>query len=97
MLLDYIHGRTSLSLISCLSLQPSPLSSALRTASFSLASTLDRLAASLSAHTSGARASDESRYFVDVKLHTEAMRDVLDVLQRVEGFGKGARGLGRSP
>lgn len=45
-----------------------------------LALTLDRLAASLETHTAGKSKADEARYFVDVKLHTEAMKDVLEVL-----------------
>ncbi|GFZ49360.1 hypothetical protein JCM24511_07480 [Saitozyma sp. JCM 24511] len=61
---------------------------ALRATTDSLAQTLDRLATSLSSHTSGSSASDDSRYFVDVKLHTEAMRDVLEVLERLERLGK---------
>ncbi|RSH81408.1 hypothetical protein EHS25_006940 [Saitozyma podzolica] len=66
----------------------SALPAALRSTTDSLAQTLDRLATSLSSHTSGSSASDESRYFVDVKLHTEAMRDVLEVLERLERLGK---------
>ncbi|ORY35383.1 hypothetical protein BCR39DRAFT_591902 [Naematelia encephala] len=56
------------------------LNSALHAAQSSLALTLSRLAISLEQH----HTSDEARYFVDVKLHTEAMRDVLDVLERMK-------------
>ena len=52
--------------------------------SSSLALTLDRLAASLAHCNAGQSKDDEARYFVDVKLHTDAMKDVLDVLARVQ-------------
>lgn len=56
------------------------LSNALNNVNNSLALTLDRLASSLAAHTAG---EGETRYFVDVKLHTEAVRDVLECVERV--------------
>ncbi|KIR38308.1 hypothetical protein I307_02361 [Cryptococcus deuterogattii 99/473] len=71
---------------------PSPdsaLFAALSTASDSLSETLTRLSKSLHATTSslGKRSSssqDEGNCFVDIKLHTEAMKDVLGVLAQVE-------------
>jgi len=65
----------------------SPLASALDKTANSLASTLDRLATSLDQHSrrgSAAGNGDDGRYFVDIKLHTEAIKDVLDVLARVK-------------
>jgi len=50
----------------------------------SLSLTLERLASSLERHTTGAGKIDEARHFVEVKLHTEAMKDVLEVLGMVE-------------
>ena len=64
------------------------LPSALRNTASSLALTLDRLATSLERHTAGTNKADEARYFVDVKLHTEAIKDVLDTLGLVERFGR---------
>ncbi|WVO22929.1 uncharacterized protein IAS62_004273 [Cryptococcus decagattii] len=71
---------------------PSPgsaLFATLSTASDSLSETLTRLSKSLDATTSslGKRSSssqDEGNCFVDIKLHTEAMKDVLGVLAQVE-------------
>lgn len=63
--------------------QRSDISSSLDRVSSSLALTLDRLSESLASHTTGRGEAGEARYFVDVKLHTEAMRDVLEVLERV--------------
>lgn len=59
------------------------IASALNATTSSLALTLDRLAGSLASHSSGTDREGEARYFVDVKLHTEAMRDVLEVMERV--------------
>jgi hypothetical protein len=61
-----------------------PLSAALSKTSSSLAKTLDRIATSLDKHTEDSR--EEGRYFVDVKLHTEAIKDVMTVLGMVKGF-----------
>ena len=61
-----------------------PLSTALRHTNSSLSLTLDRLALSLERYTTGTSKADEARYFVDVKLHTEAMKDVLEVLGMVQ-------------
>ena len=58
-----------------------PTTTALANTSTSLALTLDRLAESLKRHTI-----TEERYFVDVKLHTEAIKDVLEVMKMVEKF-----------
>ena len=63
------------------SLQPS-----FEKASASLALTLDRLASSLERHTVGTDKEDEARYFVDVKLHTDAMKDVLQVMGMMQGL-----------
>jgi hypothetical protein len=61
-----------------------PLSAALSKTSSSLAKTLERIATSLDKHTEDSR--EEGRYFVDVKLHTEAIKDVMTVLGMVKGF-----------
>jgi len=61
------------------------LTSALGTTTSSLARTLDRLASSLNRHTPSS-GENEGRYFVDVKLHTEAIKDVLEVLGMVEKY-----------
>ena len=58
----------------------------------SLSATLDRLASSLGRQTEGSK-SDEHRYFLDLKMHTEAMKDVLEVLGVVKRFG-GSEGGG---
>jgi hypothetical protein len=63
-----------------------PLSSALDNVSNSLALTLDRLASSLAAHRAGTDSSTEARYFIDVKLHTEALKDVLDCVGTIRGM-----------
>ncbi|OWZ77610.1 hypothetical protein C365_03946 [Cryptococcus neoformans Bt85] len=71
---------------------PSPdsaLFATLSTTSDSLSETLTRLSRSLDTTTSslGKRSSssqDEGKCFVDIKLHTEAMKDVLGVLAQVE-------------
>ena len=58
----------------------------MRTSS-ALAATLDRLSASLDRHAPNDPA-DQGRYFVDIKLHTEAMKDVLgvmDIIKRLQG------------
>jgi hypothetical protein len=60
------------------------LSSALAKTSASLAKTLDRIATSLDKHTESDR--EEGRYFVDVKLHTEAIKDVLGVMEVVRRY-----------
>jgi hypothetical protein len=60
------------------------LSSALSKTSSSLAKTLDRIATSLDKHTESNR--EEGRYFVDVKLHTEAIKDVMAVLETVQKY-----------
>ncbi|KAI9637239.1 uncharacterized protein MKK02DRAFT_43159 [Dioszegia hungarica] len=61
----------------------STIHTALERVNGSLALTLDRLAASLSAHTADGGQGSEARYFVDVKLHTEAIRDVLECVEMV--------------
>lgn len=64
---------------------PDPvLTAALSKTSASLARTLDRIATSLDRHTEGDR--EEGRYFVDVKLHTEAIKDVLSVMGMVKRY-----------
>ena len=55
----------------------------LQNTSQSLLNTLDRLATSLDSH-SPTESADQARYFVDVKLHTEAIKDVLEVLSLVD-------------
>ena len=64
--------------------QADALSTALQHTKSSLSLTLDRLAVSLERHTTGTSKADETRYFVDVKLHTEAMKDILEVLGMAE-------------
>ncbi|ORX38651.1 hypothetical protein BD324DRAFT_621800 [Kockovaella imperatae] len=63
---------------------PPSLILALEHTSKSLALTLNRFAVSLERHTLGTDKEDESRYFVDVKLHMDAMKDVLGVLGMVQ-------------
>ena len=60
------------------------LTAALAKTSSSLAKTLDRIANSLDKHTADSR--EEGRYFVDVKLHTEAIKDVMNVLGMVKSY-----------
>jgi hypothetical protein len=60
------------------------LTAALAKTSTSLAKTLDRIANSLDKHTADSR--EEGRYFVDVKLHTEAIKDVMNVLGMVKNY-----------
>jgi hypothetical protein len=60
------------------------LTAALAKTSTSLAKTLDRIANSLDKHTADSR--EEGRYFVDVKLHTEAIKDVMNVLGMVKSY-----------
>jgi len=60
------------------------LAAALAKTSSSLAKTLDRIANSLDKHTADSR--EEGRYFVDVKLHTEAIKDVMNVLGMVKSY-----------
>jgi len=60
------------------------LTAALAKTSSSLAKTLDRIANSLDKHTEDSR--EEGRYFVDVKLHTEAIKDVMNVLGMVKSY-----------
>ena len=60
------------------------LAAALAKTSTSLAKTLDRIANSLDKHTEDSR--EEGRYFVDVKLHTEAIKDVMNVLGMVKSY-----------
>lgn len=62
----------------------SSLTAALAKTSSSLAKTLDRIANSLDKHTKDSR--EEGRYFVDVKLHTEAIKDVMTVLGMVKSY-----------
>lgn len=60
------------------------LAAALSKTSSSLAKTLERVADSLDKRTKYDW--DEARYFVDVKLHTEAIKDVLTVVRMVKQF-----------
>jgi polyribonucleotide nucleotidyltransferase len=60
------------------------LTAALAKTSTSLAKTLDRIANSLDKHTEDSR--EEGRYLVDVKLHTEAIKDVMNVLGMVKSY-----------
>lgn len=61
---------------------------ALTQTSKSLTKTLIRLSNSLDLHTERLKEDQaaQARYFVDVKLHTEAIKDVLEVLKLVKGF-----------
>jgi hypothetical protein len=56
----------------------------------SLAHTLDKLASSLDRHADrgvgGSGNTDDGRYFVDIKLHTEAIKDVLGVLTQLKSI-----------
>jgi septal ring factor EnvC (AmiA/AmiB activator) len=74
---------TSQTVQSAESTDPS-LTAALAKTSTSLAKTLDRIANSLDKHTADSR--EEGRYFVDVKLHTEAIKDVMNVLGMVKSY-----------
>jgi len=74
---------TSQTVQSAESTDPS-LTAALAKTSSSLAKTLDRIANSLDKHTDDSR--EEGRYFVDVKLHTEAIKDVMNVLGMVKSY-----------
>jgi septal ring factor EnvC (AmiA/AmiB activator) len=74
---------TSQNVQSAESTDPS-LTAALAKTSTSLAKTLDRIANSLDKHTADSR--EEGRYFVDVKLHTEAIKDVMNVLGMVKSY-----------
>ena len=68
------------------------LSAALNSTSQSLAKTLDRISKSLDSLVPPPPASaDNGRWFVDIKLHTEAIKDVLDVVQRVESASNSHR------
>ncbi|WVN90173.1 uncharacterized protein L203_105409 [Cryptococcus depauperatus CBS 7841] len=51
---------------------------------FSLSKTLSSLSSSLEQLTSNTGKENEGKWFVDIKLHTEAMKDVLGVLSQVE-------------
>ena len=75
---------TSQTVQSAQSVADPSLTAALAKTSSSLAKTLDRIANSLDKHTADSR--EEGRYFVDVKLHTEAIKDVMNVLGMVKSY-----------
>jgi hypothetical protein len=67
------------------------LDSALESTSQALATTLETLSASLKSTTQRAAQSSQDvteggRFFVDVKLHTEAIKDVLDTLHNLRSL-----------